>query len=85
MNELFLAAVLLCQTHTKHVGIESEVKLPAIQINGVTKWTQHMAYKNGAACTIIVSSDGELYVQFRDTDGTPVAGHAKEAPKALAR
>ena len=85
MNELFLAASLLCQMQAQYVGIDREVKLPAIQIEGETKWTWHAAYRNGASCTIIYSSNGTWSVLFRDSDGKLVHGSSKEAPKHMGR
>lgn len=85
MNELFLAASLLCQMHAQYVGIDREVKLPAIQIEGKTKWTWHAAYRNGSECTIIYSSDDTWSVMFRDSDGKLVHGSSKEAPKPIGR
>lgn len=85
MNELFLAASLLCQMHSQYVGIDREVKLPAIQIEGKTRWTWYAAYRNGAECTIIYSSDDTWSVRFRDSDGTLVSGRSNEAPKLVNR
>lgn len=85
MNELFLAAAMLCQIHAQHVGVEREVQLPAIQIDGKTKWTWYAAYRNGAECTLIYSSDGTWSARFRDSDGTLVYGRSTEAPKFMNR
>lgn len=85
MNELFLAASLLCQMHAQYVGIDREVKLPAMQIDGKTKWTWYAAYRNGSECTLIYSSDGTWSALFRDSDGTLVHGSSTEAPKLIGR
>ena len=85
MNELFLAASLLCQMHAQYVGIDREVKLPAIQIEGKTKWTWHAVYRNGSECTIIYSSDDTWSVLFRDSDGKLVTGRSNKAPKFVSR
>lgn len=85
MNELFLAIVLVCQTHEVYVGTKSEMAVPDIQIRGETLNAWYATFKNGAQCTLTQSSNGVWSVQFKDTDGTTLSAKATEAPKGKSR
>lgn len=85
MNELFLAITLLCATHEQHVGVKGEVTVPGVEVSGKHYDTHFESFKNCAKCTFVSSSDGWLWVEFRDADGTAVSAKVNANQKSGAR
>lgn len=85
MNELFLAITLLCATHEQHVGVKGEMTVPGVEVSGKHYDTHFESFKNGAKCTFVSSSDGGLWVEFRDADGTAVSAKVNANQKSRTR